>query len=116
MRRLASVLLLASSLALGGCAASIAAGLAGAAVRAANAGRAAETFPDLRRAAVDACSARAAQHGRVHIIDTEQTRDRVTVWGTVADELQRRAFVCAYDRRVSSFTLRAIPTPRPPAG
>lgn len=107
MRRIFLPLLLASSLALGGCAAGLAASAVGAAV---NASRPRETNEDLRGPAVAACTARAVQHGEVHIIDAEQRRGgRVTVWGTVQEAQQRQAFECGWKGQVSSFRLRPIP-------
>lgn len=104
-------LLLLGSLALGGCAASIAASVVGAAVNAASPPPAEVAYSaDLIAAAREACRARAAQHGAVHIIDAEQgRRGRVTVWGTVQESSGRRAFTCTWNRQVSGFTLRAIP-------
>lgn len=111
MKRSVVPLLLVASLALGGCAASIAASVVGAAVNAANPPPAEVAYSaDLIAAAREACRARAAQHGTVHIIDAEQgRRGRVTVWGTVQDPSQRRAFTCTFARTVTDFRLRAIP-------
>lgn len=111
MKRSAIPLLLAGSLALGGCAASIAAGVVGAAVRAASpAPQQVGYSADLITSARDACRVRATQHGAVHIIDAEQGRGgRVRVWGTVQDSRERRSFVCTYNGQVAGFTLRAIP-------
>jgi len=109
MRRLALPLLAASSLALSGCVAGIAVSAVGAAVKAATPERPAVT-DDRRAAARAACESHAAQHGRVHIIDAEQRPDgRVTVWGTVEDDRERRAFICRFDGEVSAFRLRTIP-------
>ena len=103
-------LLLAASLALGGCVAGIAAGAVGAVVGAATRPRPIEA--ELRPAAIAACSARAAQHGEVHIIDPERHPDgRVTVWGTVTGPGGRRAFRCRFDGEIRAFRLRAIPPP-----
>ena len=67
---------------------------------------------DRRAAATAACEAHAAPHGRVHIIDADQRPDgRVTVWGTVEDDRERRSFECRYDGEVSAFRLRAIRRP-----
>lgn len=114
MTRAAALLVLTgSSFALTGCVAGLAASAVGAAVRAATPERPAVT-QDLRDAAREACRARAAPLGTVHIIDAEQRTDgRVTVWGTVQDAAQRRSFECAYDNGVKSFRLRAIRTSRP---
>jgi osmotically-inducible protein OsmY len=115
MTRTVLIALLGSSLALGGCAASIAAGVVGAAVRAATPERHFDPNLDLREPATQACRARAAQHGRVQIIDAEQgDRGRATVWGTVEDDRERRSFECVSDgATVRAFRLRAI-APRPP--
>ncbi len=109
MKRSAMALLLVAGPALGGCAASIAAGVVGAAVRAGNSGREVGYSADLIAAAREACRVRAARHGAVHLIDAEQgRRGRVTVWGTVQESSGRRAFTCTWNRAVSSFRLRAI--------
>lgn len=108
MRRSLLPLLAASSLGLSGCVAGIAASAVGAAIKAATPERAV-VAEDRRATARAACEAHAAQHGRVHIIDAEQRPDgRVTVWGTVEDDRERRAFRCRYDGAVSAFRLRAI--------
>ncbi len=107
MRRALIPLLLMSSFALGGCIASVAASAVGAAV---NASQPRETNEDLRGPAVAACTARAIEHGEVHIIDAEQKRGgRVTVWGTVTQAAQRQAFECRYNGQVSVFDLRVLP-------
>lgn len=107
MRRSLLPLLAASGLGLGGCVAGIAASAVGAAIKAAAPRPVSE---DRRAAARAACEAHAAPQGRVHIIDAEQRPDgRVTVWGTVEDDQERRAFRCRYDGAVSAFRLRAIP-------
>jgi len=111
MKRLALPLLLISSFALTGCAASLAMSAIGAAARAAGAGKERVVTEDRRPAANAACTARAAQHGTVHIIDTEQLENgRVTVWGTVQDAHQRRSFECVFTTKVDAFRLRQIRT------
>jgi hypothetical protein len=56
-----------------------------------------------------ACSARAAQYGAVHVIDVEQARiDKIIVWGTVDDGQQKRSFQCNFGTRITGFTLREI--------
>jgi hypothetical protein len=56
-----------------------------------------------------ACSARAAQYGAVHVIDVEQARiDKIIVWGTVDDGRQKRSFQCNFGTRITGFTLREI--------
>ena len=108
MRRSLLPLLAASGLALGGCVAGIAASAVGAAIRAATPERPV-VAEDRRAAARAACEAHAAQHGGVRIIDAEQRPDgRVTVWGTVEDDRERRRFECRYDGAVAAFRLRAI--------
>lgn len=111
MKRSLLALLVVSSLPLGGCAASIAASVVGAAVNAASPPPAEVGYSaDLIAAAREACRARAAQHGAVHLIDAEQGRGgRVTVWGTVQENGGRRAFTCTWNREVSGFRLREIP-------
>jgi len=107
MRLFLLPLLAACGLGLGGCVAGVAASAAGAAVRAATQ-RPAVT-EDRRAAARAACEAHAAPHGSVRIIDADQRPDgRVTVWGTVDSEGERRSFLCRYDGAVSAFRLRAI--------
>jgi hypothetical protein len=111
MRAFLLPLLAASSLALGGCVASMAASAVGAAVRAA-APEPRVVTDDLRGTAREACRARVAPLGQVQIIDAEQRTDgRVTVWGTVQDTRERRSFECVYDREVKAFRLRAIRQP-----
>ena len=64
---------------------------------------------DLRPAAVADCSARSAQHGEIHVIDSERHPDgRVTVWGTVTDAGERRSFRCRSDGEIRAFRLREI--------
>ena len=90
MRRSLLPLLAASCLGQSGCAAGIAVSAVGAAVKAATPERPVVT-EDRRAAAAAACEAHAAQHGRVHLIDADQRPDgRVTVWGTVEDDRERR--------------------------
>lgn len=64
----------------------------------------------LEPAARQACSARAAQHGTVHIIDVEQRRPGLmVVWGSVTKpQLQRRSFECHFTTSVRSFKVRDI--------
>lgn len=106
--RLMLVMLAASgALALGGCVAGVAASAAGMAVRSAQ-GKP-QSNEHLQPTARAACSAQAAQHGQVHIIDVEQRRvDRIVVWGTVTDAKQRRSFECGFTDRIAYFTLRPI--------
>jgi hypothetical protein len=111
MRNYLLPLLAASSLALGGCAASIAAGLAGAALRGAGDDKSPALAQDLGPPAEAACRAQASQHGQVNVIDIERRSDgKIVVWGTVEDAKQRRSFECRYDGKIAGFKLRAIPT------
>ncbi len=63
----------------------------------------------LQPQAREACSARAAQYGAVHVIDVEQHRiDKIIVWGTVEDGPQKRSFQCDFGTSITAFTLRPI--------
>ena len=108
MRKPLLPILLSGSLALGGCAASIAAGVAGAALRSAGNDKPAAA-QDLGPPALEACKARAAAHGEVSIIDVERRSDgKIIVWGTVNDARQRQSFECRYDGKIADFNLRPI--------
>jgi hypothetical protein len=99
----------AAALPLGGCVASMAASAASMAIQSAQ--PRAQSNAHLKPAATEACSARAAQHGTVHIIDVEQRSvGRMIVWGTVTDAVQRRSFECHFTNAVADFKLRAIRT------
>lgn len=101
------VVLLLMAMPLGGCVAGIAASAAGMAIQ--NAKRDRQDTSHLQPMARSACSAHAAQHGEVHIIDVEQrSAGRIIVWGTVTDASGRRSFECAFTDRVAGFKLRAI--------
>ena len=107
IHRLALPLILACSFALSGCAASIAASAVGMAAKAARGEP--QSNAHLRPAAVEACSAQASSHGKVHIIDVEQRKvDRIVVWGTAGEGTARRSFECTYGTKVLDFKLRAI--------
>ena len=100
-------LLVLGALALSGCAASIAASALGAAIQ--HARKPAHPGVDLGPAALEACRARAAQHGAVHIIDVERRAPgKIVVWGTAGEGSGRRSFECRYDGKISGFTLREI--------
>lgn len=63
----------------------------------------------LQPQAREACSARAAQYGAVHVIDVEQHGvARIIVWGTVDDDKQKRSFQCDFGSTITGFTLRPI--------
>jgi hypothetical protein len=100
-------LVLMGALALGGCAAGLAAGAVGAAIRSGQEPPRAD--PNRGRSAAEACRARAAQYGDVHIIDVEQRAvGKVIVWGTVGKDGERQSFQCDYGDRISAFKLRPI--------
>jgi hypothetical protein len=100
----------AGSLVLGGCAASIAAGVAGAALRSAGGDKSAAAAQDLGPAAQEACGARASQHGEVKIIDMERRGDgKIVIWGTSGNDRDRQSFECRYDGKIAGFKLRPIP-------
>jgi hypothetical protein len=99
--------LLASSLALCGCVAGIAASAVGMAARSAQGEP--QSNAHLRPDAARACSERAAEHGAVHIIDIEQRSiDTIIVWGTAGEGEERRSFQCTYKTRLTGFRLREI--------
>jgi hypothetical protein len=61
----------------------------------------------LRPAAIETCTAQAARYGAVFVVDVEQRRrDRIIVWGSVADaQQQRRTFECHYTTKLAGFRL-----------
>jgi hypothetical protein len=72
-------------------------------------GAAARSLDRRRSPARDACTARAAQLGAVHVIDIERRGPgKAIVWGTVGEGAARRSFECRYDGRIVGFKLRAI--------
>jgi hypothetical protein len=92
---------------LGGCVAGIASSAIGMAVRSARGEPVGNQH--LQPAALEACSARATQHGAVHIIDVEQSSvSKIVVWGTVSAGSERQSFECTYKTSVTDFKLRAI--------
>ncbi len=110
MMRLVALPLLAAALALGGCVAGIASSAVGMAVRSAKGEP--QGNQHLRPAARQACSAEAAKHGAVHIIDVQQSSvSKIIVWGTVGEGAARRSFECAFGNQVTGFKLRAIAAP-----
>lgn len=106
--RIAAVALLAcASTTLGGCVASIAAKAAGAAVRSTQRDR--PTDASETGSAQEACTARAAQHGAVRVIDIEDRgTGRVVVWGTAGEGAARQSFECRYSGKIVGFKLRPI--------
>jgi hypothetical protein len=106
-RKLILLLTLTCALSLGGCVAGMVAGAAGTAVQAARGQP--ESNAHLQPTAKAECSAYAARHGSVHVIDVEQrSADRIIVWGTVDDGKQRRSFECGFRNAVTYFKLRNI--------
>ena len=104
-RIVAAALLAGSALALSGCVASVAVSAASMAARGV-AGKPKNNEQAQPTAATD-CSARAAQYGKVHIIDVEQrSPSKIIVWGTVDDGKQRRSFQCDYGTKINGFKLR----------
>ena len=106
---IACTLLIASSLALGGCVVGMAASAASMAAR--GIGGTPESNEHLLPAARQACSDRAAQYGTVQVIDIQPVSlGKITMWGTVTDGTQRRqSFECRFTTKVASFKLRPIP-------
>lgn len=95
------------ALTLGGCAASLAASAVGAALRAGQ--KQADPNVDFGPVALEACRARASQHGDVHIIDVERrSPGNVIVWGTVQTPAERRSFDCRFNGEIAAFKLRTI--------
>ena len=107
MMRTLALPLLAASLALGGCVASIATSAVGMAVRGARGQP--QSNQHLQSTARQACTAEASKHGAVHIIDVQQSSmSKIIVWGTVGEGTARRSFECAFGTQVTGFKLRAI--------
>lgn len=107
MRRSILPLLLVGALPLGGCVAGIAASAAGMAARSLQ--KPVDPNLDVAPAAREACTARAAQEGAVHIIDVERRGPgKVIVWGTVETSGRKRSFECRFDGKIAGFKLREI--------
>jgi hypothetical protein len=107
MNRLGLLLILGGAPALSGCVPMMAASAVSMAAQAGQ-GHAASnaTFQPTAR---EACTARAAQLGTVHIIDVEQHQvDEIIVWGTVDDGKAKRSFECDFGTQISAFKLREI--------
>jgi hypothetical protein len=104
-----AVLLLGSSLFLGGCVASLAASAISAAVRSAQPEPA--NNEHLKPVASQACGAHASQYGIVHIIDVVQrSPSKIVVWGTATKGADRQSFECTYTTKIVGFRLRPITT------
>lgn len=111
--RLAPLFVLVAALpALSGCAAAVALSAAGLAAQGARGKpQSNEAFQSTARAA---CSERAAQYGKVAVIDVEQRRiDKIIVWGTVEAAGQKRSFQCNFGKQITGFTLRQIRSQQP---
>ena len=108
MRRTAILALaLVAPLALGGCVASLAASAVGMAVKEAQGDP--KSNAHLRDVAVQACSARAAEHGAVHVIDVVQRNvETLVVWGSAGEGAAKQSFECTFGTEVKSFKLRPI--------
>lgn len=105
------LLLVGSSLALGGCAVGLAMTAARLAVQSARGTP--ESNEHLGPTAAQACTAHASQFGKAHIIDVEQrTPSKIIVWGTVEGGEERRSFQCHYGTKITGFELRDIRSPR----
>ncbi len=63
----------------------------------------------LQPEAREACSAKAAQYGAVHVIDVQQySVSKIIVWGTVDDGKEKRSFQCDFGTKITGFKLRPI--------
>ncbi|HEU0134824.1 MAG TPA: hypothetical protein VFR28_08370 [Allosphingosinicella sp.] len=108
MRRPILLLLALAPLPLSGCVAGIAAGAVGAAVRAADQPDKPPS-EDPAPAARAACSARAAPHGDVKIIDViYRSAAKVVVWGSVESGGRKRSFQCRWDGKIVGFEMKAV--------
>jgi hypothetical protein len=102
-----------AALPLGGCVAGMAVGAVGAVGSAVAGPRApaADSGVDVGPAAREACAARAAAQGAVHVIDVEaRGPGKAIVWGTIGEGAQRRSFECRWAGKIVGFTVRAIRT------
>ena len=96
--------------ALGGCVAAMALSAADLALRSAEGTPGSNKH--LKPQAEAACSAQAAPHGLVTVIDVEQRRvDKIIVWGTAGEGAARRSFECHFTTRITGFKLREIKPP-----
>jgi hypothetical protein len=107
MRLLPAALLMCACPALAGCLPMMA--VSAASMAAKGAAGSPVSNADLQPQARDACTARAAPYGEVHVIDVEQHRvNQIIVWGTVGEGASKRSFECDFSTRITNFTLRAI--------
>ena len=106
-RRFRAIAIISSALALGGCVAAMAAGVASMAVQGSQ--KAPTSNEALKPTARYECDGYAARYGKTHIIDVQQARvDKIIVWGTVDDGKQRQSFECDFGTRITGFKLRPI--------
>jgi hypothetical protein len=106
------MLLAFGALPLGGCAAGLAASAVTAAVRAADGPEKVPT-ENPGPAARAACTARAAPHGTVRIIDTvRKSAAKLVVWGAVDGDGGRRSFQCRWHGEIVGFEIKEIETRR----
>jgi hypothetical protein len=111
MRSFPLLFLAASVPALGGCIPMMAVSAAGMVAR--NAQGPVIGNEALQPQAREACSARAAQYGAVHVIDVQQySVSKIIVWGTADDGKQKQSFQCDFGTRITGFKLRPIPQQR----
>ena len=107
LREMRAVAVAASALALSGCVAAMAAGVASMAVQGSQ--KAPTSNEALKPTARSECSGYAARYGTVSIIDVQQAKvDKIIVWGTVDDGKQRQSFECDFDTKITGFKLRPI--------
>lgn len=108
-RNLLCLALIAFAPILSGCVASIAVSALSLAAKSAR-GRPVDNQA-LKPQAREKCSAQAAQHGTVHVIDVVQQKvGKIIVWGTVDNGKQRQSFQCDFGTTVTGFRLRPINT------
>ena len=106
-RKIIVLLTAACGLALGGCVAGMVASAAGTAIQASRGQP--QSNEHLQPAARQACSARAAPYGAVHIIDVVQSSvNRIVVWGTVDNGQRKQSFECGFTTALAYFKLREI--------
>jgi hypothetical protein len=109
MRAFIAVSIAVAALPLGGCVAGMAVGAASALASQVAKGPPVDPNIDVAPAAREACTARAAQQGEVHVIDVEDRGPgKAIVWGTVGEGPQRRSFECRWAGKIVGFTVRAI--------
>ncbi|HEY6048081.1 MAG TPA: hypothetical protein VIV07_03440 [Sphingomicrobium sp.] len=107
VRQIRPMAVAASALALSGCVAAMAAGVASMAVQGSQ--KAPVSNEALKPTARYECDGYAARYGTTHIIDVQQAKvDKIIVWGTVDDGKQKQSFECDFDTKITGFKLRPI--------